>query len=160
LKVSLQKETAAGWSTVESGYFEPNIPTDKVRLSADGVDFGDDWFGLGSTTGSGTLSWEQGDGGMITPRLRGYLHLNNMAGVCARMKLVYRNSSWETVATSYGGVVCAPDNDHHYWSVDLAPYSSTQLDSVWVFMQTQGTNGSWNDVTGGNSNWIYRIGTY
>ena len=39
LKVSLQKETAAdGWSTVETDYFETNIPTDKVRLSADGVD--------------------------------------------------------------------------------------------------------------------------
>jgi uncharacterized cupin superfamily protein len=161
LKVSLQKETAAdGWSTVESDYFEPNIPTDKVRLSADGVDFGDDWFALGATTGSGTLSWQQGDGALITPRLQGYLHLNNMAGVCARMKLVYRNASWQPIATKYGGEVCAPDNDHHYWSVDLAPWSSTDIDSVRVSMQTQGTNGSWNDVTGSNSNWIYEIAVY
>ena len=58
LKVSIQSQTAAsGWSTVESKYFEPDVSPVKVRLTADGVDFGDDWFVGSSTTGSGTLDW-------------------------------------------------------------------------------------------------------
>jgi hypothetical protein len=89
VKVSVEKQTAAdGWPIVESGYFKTDMPTRKVRLSPDGFDFGDDWFIGSSATGSGTLDWGQGDGALLTPHLKGYLHLNNVAGHCARMKLV------------------------------------------------------------------------
>jgi hypothetical protein len=157
VKISLEKQTAAGWSTVESGYYKPNIAPDKVRLSADGVDLGDDWFVGSATTGSATLDWGQGDGALLTPHLQGYLHLNNIAGVCARVKLVYMTESYSTLATRYGGAVCAPDNGHHYWSVDLAPYSSTLIGAVQVSMQTQGTNGSWNDITSAGSGYTYEL---
>ena len=30
--------------------------------------------------------------------------------------------------------------------VDLAPFTSTQIDDVYVAMETEGTNGSWNQV--------------
>ena len=148
LKVSIQSQTAAnGWSTIESKYFEPNVFAPKVRLTADGVDFGDDWFVGSSTTGSGTLDWGQGDQATFMPRLRGYLHLNNMAGVCARIKLTYRDDTNTVLDTEYGGAVCAPDNHHYYWSVDLAPYHSSYIAEVDVAMQTQDTSGSWNTIS-------------
>jgi hypothetical protein len=43
--------------------------------------------------------------------------------------------------------VCAPDNHHYSWSVDLAPYHSSLIAEVDVAMQTQGTNGSWNTIS-------------
>ena len=156
LKVSIQSQTAAsGWSTVESKYFEPDVSPVKVRLTADGVDFGDDWFVGSSTTGSDTLDWGQGDQATFMPRLRGYLHLNNMAGVCARMKLTYRDETQKVIDTETGGVVCAPDNHHYSWSVDLAPYHSSLIAEVDVAMQTQGTNGSWNTISTYGSSYGY-----
>ena len=90
VKVSLQKQTAtSGWTTVESSYFDADFTTDKIKLTADGIDLGDDWWGVGGPLGSATVSWAPGEDGAITPRVNGSLYLNNMAGVCARMKIYY-----------------------------------------------------------------------
>ena len=86
VKVSLQKETASGWSTVESYYFKPNLPSDKVFHDANGVDFGGDTLGIDSPVGSATVDWTQGEGMNLTPHLRGTLYLNNVAGLCAESK--------------------------------------------------------------------------
>ena len=98
------------------------------------------------STGSATVSWAPGEDGAITPRVNGSLYLNNMAGVCARMKIYYWSADEDLFATKYGGQVCSPDNGLHSWTVDLAPFTSTQIDDVYVAMETEGTNGSWNQV--------------
>ncbi len=146
VKVSLQKETASGWSIVESAYFKPTLDTTKVRLTADGVDFGDDYWGVSSPIGSGTLEWGQGEGMNLTPHLRGYIWLNNVAGLCARVDLTYFTLSGAVLAEKHGGSVCAPDNSRYTASVDLAPYTSDQISSVAVNLQTQGSDGSWNGI--------------
>ena len=147
VKVSLQKQTAtSGWTTVESSYFDADFTTDKIKLTADGIDLGDDWWGVGGPLGSATVSWAPGEDGAITPRVNGSLYLNNMAGVCARMKIYYWSADEDLFATKYGGQVCSPDNGLHSWTVDLAPFTSTQIDDVYVAMETEGTNGSWNQV--------------
>ena len=57
VKVSLQKQTAtSGWTTVESSYFDADFTTDKIKLTADGIDLGDDWWGVGGPLGSATVS--------------------------------------------------------------------------------------------------------
>ena len=147
VKVSLQKQTAtSGWTTVESSYFDADFTTDKIKLTGDGIDLGDDWWGVGGPLGSATVSWTGGEDGAITPRVNGTLYLNNMAGVCARMKIYYWSADNDLLATKYGGQVCSPDNGLHSWTVDLAPFTSTQIDDVYVAMETEGTNGSWNQV--------------
>jgi hypothetical protein len=146
VKVSVEKETASGWSIVESAYFKPTLSQDKVRMTADGVDFGDDWFVGSAPTGSGTMDWQQGEGMNLTPHLRGYLHLNNVAGLCARVSLRYYDEAGALLSTQHGGPACAPDNSHNVWYVDLAPYTSDRIDNVTVALQTQHTDGSWQDI--------------
>lgn len=41
LKVSLKKKTAGGWSTVDSETFPVDTTDDNVKITEDGVDFGD-----------------------------------------------------------------------------------------------------------------------
>lgn len=147
VKVSLQKQTArAGWTTVESKYFGPDFTADKVRLTSDGVDFGDGTWGIGSPLGSGRMAWVRKEDGMITPRLTGGLFLNNMGGTCARMLMTYVDAGGGEIATEHGGSVCSPDNARHRWDIDLDPFSSTRIDSVVVAMQTQATNGTWHTI--------------
>jgi hypothetical protein len=88
MKISLQKKTASGWSTVESATYEVDTSDDKVKITEDGVDFGDLSFELGAPLGHGDMSWEL-DGAQVAPRLLGGLHLNNSSGVCARINLRY-----------------------------------------------------------------------
>ena len=78
-----------------------------------------------------------------------------MAGVCARTKLTYLDQTQKVIDTETGGVVCAPDNHHYSWSVDLAPYHSSLIAEVEVEMQTQGTNGSWNTISTSGSSYGY-----
>ncbi|MFN8110475.1 MAG: hypothetical protein U0Y82_11625 [Thermoleophilia bacterium] len=149
MKVSVQKQTnGKDWSIVESAYVDPGFHSDGVSLSADGVDFGDGRFFLGTTMGYGTVSFARSDGGYLTPRLTGTLWLNNVSGVCARMTMTFRTQSGTFLATKEGGRVCAPDNDLHAFGIDLAPYTSRNIHWVDIGVQTQGSNGSWNDVEG------------
>ena len=106
---------------------------------------------------SGDLYWHH-DNGSYSTHLTGEIRLDDANGSCARMRLVYFDDGAE-LATKYGGTVCAEDgkahsysvdlnpyNGLHSWTVDLAPFTSTQIDDVYVAMETEGTNGSWNQV--------------
>ncbi len=151
VKVSVQKQTAAGgsdFSIVESAYASPGTTSDNIEFTSKGVDFGgSQWSWVTSEpTGVASLYWNLGDGPEITPRLIGYIWLNNVAGLCARMNLRYYSESGALLAEKHGGSACAGDNDLHAVSVDLQPYTSTQIYKVEVQLQTQGKNGSWNVV--------------
>ena len=39
--------------------------------------------------------------------------------------------------------MCAPDNGHHAFTVNLAPYDSTKIGQVTVQLQTLAANGNW-----------------
>ncbi|MFN8110476.1 MAG: hypothetical protein U0Y82_11630 [Thermoleophilia bacterium] len=147
VKVSVQTKTAShDWSILESSYFKPDLHVDNVRMGSDGVDFGDWRWLLGTTEGAGTMSWDRGDGAKITPHLRGDLWLNNVAGVCARVRMRYYSTSGSLLADEHGGPACASDNSLQGWNVDLATYTGTSIGKVVVTMQTQAANGSWNTV--------------
>jgi hypothetical protein len=151
LKVSVEKQTASGgssFSIVESTYVSPSTWPDGIEITSKGVDFGGGTFSTFTSepTEYGSVYWNRGDSGEITPRLMGYIWLNNVAGLCARMNLKYYTESGTYLTEKPGGSGCAPDNNLHAISVDLQPYTSTQVGKVTVQLQTQGTNGSWNLV--------------
>jgi hypothetical protein len=152
LKVSVEKQTAAGgsdFSIVESAYVSPGTTADNVEFTSKGVDFGgSQWsWATAEPTGPASLYWNRGDGAEITPRLMGYIWLNNAAGTCARMNLRYYTDSGALLAERHGGSGCAADDSLYAVSVDLQPYTSTQVYKVEVQLQTQKNNGSW-DVIG------------
>jgi hypothetical protein len=147
VKVSLQKEQTetSDWEIVESAYFKPTLLQDTVKLSSDGVDFGDSNWGVGGPLGSATVDWQQGDGMNLTPRIRGTLYLNNVAGLCARIDMVYESTT-AIIGEEHSGRACAPDNSRYAATIDTAPLTSDQIYDVLVKLQTQSADGSWHDV--------------
>jgi hypothetical protein len=59
------------------------------------------------------------------------------------MNLRYLTEGGMFLHSEAGGQVCAPDNVHHSWSVDLQPYTSSDVGKVDVQVQTLAANGSW-----------------
>jgi hypothetical protein len=116
---------------------------DGVQLTSAGFDFGDDTFEDGAPTGNGTLNWVL-ENGQVTPKLQGTLHLKNVS-TCARMRMHYLNGT-ALLTTREGGRVCAPDNAHHAWSVNLSPYSDIAITSVIVSIESQDVAGNWQAV--------------
>jgi hypothetical protein len=162
LEVSVEHQLSNGvWSSVGSSWSTLNTYVDESvtmfsenSLGTDGYDFGDDtWDPFHPTPmGGGTIVWELSNG-EITPHLRGVLHLNNVAGDCARMKIQYYADDDtdsdvfpELLTTVHGGTVCAPDNGHYRWSVDRRDYSSPNIQHVRVSMESFQSNGTWMEV--------------
>jgi hypothetical protein len=143
VEVGLQKKTATGWSTVETRTVSANVHADNVKITEQGADLGGQDFAAGAPIGSAQLDWNLDDG-VVEPRLTGYLHLDNSGGLCARINLRYLTEGGSFLTREAGGEVCAEDNSHHRFSVDLAPYDSSKIGKVKVQLQTRGTNGSWN----------------
>jgi hypothetical protein len=143
VEVGLQKKTATGWSTVETRRLYVDERPDNVRITEQGADVGGHDFAAGAPAGSAQLAWNLEDG-VFEPRLTGYLHLNNSAGLCARINLRYLTEGGSLLTREAGGDVCAGDNGHQRFSIDLSPYDSSRIGKVKVQLQTQGTNGSWN----------------
>jgi hypothetical protein len=148
VRVSVQKETFSGWSTTTSLTYTADTHDDDFEITEDGVDFGGPTWSLGQPTTPGGIEWLLSTNGYVTPILRGAIHLNNSAGVCARMNMRYLTESGSLLASRAGGTVCSPDNGHHYWSVSLMPYVSNQIGQVQVQLQTLGSNGVY--VTAGS----------
>jgi hypothetical protein len=141
VKVSIRDGDAIGWSTAVYGTYYAVPPTDAVKITASGADFGSSGFFLGEPTGNGWLSWNLADG-VVTPRLTGTLHLNNVASQCARMNMRYLTEAGTFITSRLGGTVCAPGNSHYTWSVDLDNYTGV-VGKVTVELQTQDTSGNW-----------------
>jgi hypothetical protein len=147
VKVTLQRERSDHtWESRGSDWSTLSTSNDNVRIS-DGIGdifaFGNgtmDPLTPGSTTGYGNLEW-QFTGGRIRPHLTGTLHLNNVAGICARMRLEYYSDEGY-LTTDYGGTVCADDNSHHSWTVDQDDYEATNIRSVEVAIQSE-EDGFW-----------------
>lgn len=146
IRVSIEKLTATKeWTTVGSQTITLGPIEDRVKITKDGFDFGGDTFLVGAPTNSGVVTWVRSEG-RVTPRLVGTLHINNAASVCARMRIAYLSATATLLADEFGGTVCAPDNHHHSWAVDLAPFGHHELVSITIHLETQGTDGMWRTV--------------
>lgn len=147
VKVTVEKQTTPGgaFATADYGYYHPDIVADDVKITESGFDFGDEWWGVGAPIGDGHVLWPMEDG-RITPLLSGTLHLNDVAGGCARMNLRYLTESGTFIASRAGGTVCASDNDHHEFTVSLDPYTSNTIGKVNVQLQSLNVDGSYSVV--------------
>jgi hypothetical protein len=116
------------------------IDYDAVKLTAVDYDFGSSGYAFAEPTGSGDLHFHHESGG-IRPHLLGTLHLNNADDTCARMRLEYYDDTGAWLQTRYGGEVCAFDDQHDSWSVDLDPYKDPDIDSVRVSVQRENLSG-------------------
>ena len=117
------------------------LDTDDVKLTAAKVDFGNGSFNLvlDKPTGAGQVEWNVVTG-FYTPRVTGYLWLNNAKGTYARMHVSYWDGGGNYIDTRHGGVVHATDNNVRAWSVDLSPLTQYQIVEVHVCTET-GTDG-------------------
>jgi hypothetical protein len=121
------------------------IDTDTVKLTDNDIDFGNDTFVLGAPLGSGSVEWDI-VGGFYTPRLTGTLHLDGASGKYARMHIAYYDGGGGYIDTRHGGIVRAPDNGHHDWSVDLSPITLAQITEVEVCTEISNNGVSFTQV--------------
>jgi hypothetical protein len=147
VEVAVMKINALGEFVAASGIYYVNTFADGVFIDRAGVDFGSEAWNSGSPVGPGYMEWPL-TGSSVRPHLTGSLHLNNSNGACARMFLRYLTESGALLAERAGGTVCASDNGHHEWDVDLDPYESDLIGQVEVQLQTLAINGNY--VTAGS----------
>ena len=110
---------------------EAAIDTDLVRLTDNGIDFGDGSFIAGAPIGSGSVEWDIVSG-FYTPRLFGTIHLDGVSGRYGRMHICYWDGGGGYIDTRHSRTRRAPDNGHHEWSVDVSPVNLMQITEVHV----------------------------
>ncbi len=146
VKVSVEKKTASqDWQSVGSQRVKLITTHSSVKITEDGFDFGGQTFIGSGPTNSGEIAWSW-SGGQITPHLTGTLHINNAASACARMRIEYYSATDERLSDQYGGKVCAVDNKHHSWNVDLKPFDDGKIVWVRVSLQNLGADEVWRTV--------------
>jgi hypothetical protein len=116
------------------------VDTDPVQLLSDGYDFGDSTFSGTGPTGYGSLAFEY-TGGQIKPHLTGTLHLDGVKDTCARMRMESFDGAGKMLDKSFGGTVCADDDDYQPYTVDLAPYADPSIDYVEVALEKETATG-------------------
>jgi hypothetical protein len=118
------------------------VDFDDVDMTSVGFDFGSgdgDWTAWnGEPDHWGDLMWSY-ENGQVSAHLTGGLYLDGVVGDCARMRLDYFDGDGDTLATRWGGTVCAPDNQLHYWIVDLDEYSSPYIAELKISIEKQTT---------------------
>ncbi len=143
VEISLMRQFASsGWSSVGSKTVTVGPYADAVKLTTNGFDFGSDAFLGSGPSGSGTLTWRWTSDG-IEPHLDGTLHLTDVAGACARVRLDDYDVDGDLLGSSIGGGVCATDDSHQEWTVDLGTFSDWDLVKTKISLQTLGTDGIW-----------------
>jgi hypothetical protein len=118
------------------------IDNDPVQLLSNKFDFGDNTFVAGAPLGSGNVAWDYSNG-IVSPLVTGTLHLRNAAGLCARMRLEQYDRAGGLLFTTLGGTVCAPDNAHHAFAVNLNPTGNALTDNVLVSIERTTPAGGW-----------------
>jgi hypothetical protein len=114
----------------------------EVKITEPNYDFGSEgWDGFGAPWGPGDMHFHEEANGVISPHLLGYLHINNASGACARMHLDYYTEAGDHIVTEHGGEVCAGDNSHHHWRVDLQPFESADIYSVEIAIDARAGSG-------------------
>ena len=117
-----------------------------VKITSTGFDFGSRNLLAGRPQRSGELAWWVDDDNAPLAALDGYLHLNDVEGACARMRLRYKTSGGALVAERFGGTVCVDDDDHHVFDVSLSPYSDRTVHEVEISLMRQFASSGWSSV--------------
>ena len=81
--------------------------------------------------------------GIVSPQATGTLHLRNAAGLCARMRLEQFSRAGALLVTTVGGTVCAANNAHQTFAVNLNPAGNALTDNVLVSIERTNAGGGW-----------------
>ncbi len=129
---SSNEPTGNNTGTVNTDWYDNYTDLDAIKLTGNQVKFGDGtWDPLFTApVGWGSVYWSIVDG-FYTPRLTGYIHLNNASGKYGRMHISYWYAG-EHIDTRHGGSVRASDDDHHKWKVDLSPLNQGHITEAHV----------------------------
>ena len=137
----------SGGSSTPSSWDEADIDTDLVRITDNGIDFGDNTLFIGGApVGFGSVVWSIVDG-FYTPRLIGGFHLAGVSGQYGRMHISYWDGSGEHIDTRHSRTRFAPDNDHYAWPVDVSPVNLRQITEVHVCTEISDDGIDWEQVT-------------
>jgi hypothetical protein len=146
-KVTINLITTTGLGSNILGAHTVNFgpyPND-VLVKAQGWDIGGLDFSGNAPTGPGVGTWTYNLG----PRfhLDATLHAKKVGGDCARVQLEYLNSLGVAIGTENGGTVCASDNGHQPWTVNLGgTFTSTAVTAVNVNLQTLNALGNYQNA--------------
>ena len=123
---------------------------DVVQLTGDGIDLGGGTFDTttGNPTGYAPVRWSIDDGD-ATASVSATLFLDDMAGMCGRVELRYRDEAGTLVDTVDGANWCPTTNAEESHIETLAAAPSSQIFKVEVAMQTSPNKAKkvWSDVT-------------
>ena len=119
---------------------------DRPKITNQGIDFGLNWDGFGAPINGGELHWHTESNGNVDPHVVGNLYLNNSSGTRARMKIEYFDAAHNEIGEEWGGIVDAPDNGLHVFSVDLEPFEAPNVYHVHVSTTTEGAPNVFNEV--------------
>ena len=119
--------------------------TDIIKLTGEGIDFGDNtWSGSGPI-GVGSVQWAV-TCGFYSARVVGTLHLDGVSAGFGRMHVGYFNAGTE-VDTRHGGIVRAPDADHQPFSVDISSPAGEHVTEVQVCIEISNNGVDFDAVT-------------
>jgi hypothetical protein len=122
---------------------------DTVQLLGDGIDLGGGTFDTttGNPTSSVLVKWSIDDG-LATASLSPTLFLDDMAGMCGRAELRYRDEAGTLVDTVDGSTWCPTSNAEEHHTETLAAAPSSQIFQVEIAMQTSPSKNKkvWSDV--------------
>jgi hypothetical protein len=127
------------------------VDTDNPRIVGTNVDFGSLVIdpaglldGIFQPGGSGTLEWESDDG-VITPRLKGWMYTNNLAGTAAKMRIQYyaegENGNYVHLATRGSAEKRPVNDDFELTEIDMAPYGDPSVVRVVISTTVENANG-------------------
>jgi hypothetical protein len=133
LVVAVVAALVAGAAHAGTGYL---VDTDSVSTIGSGTSF---------EFRKGEVDWYWGSG-EISAHLGGEIKIDEANGSCARMRLEYFNDSVEIGTPTYGGTVCAPDSDSHYYTVDLNSWGSPDIDLIKVSLEKETASTGWSTV--------------
>ena len=141
--VAVEKETVNGWETQAETTVGMSTHRDYFTVLRDGVDIaGTGWAG-GAPTSDASVSWPIDDG-LVTPEFTMRLHMEDLGGVCGRIKVRYLTEDDAFLDSGKSTQRCPGDNNHYGYLADIPPYTSGEIGKVEVIAQTR-AGGQWND---------------
>jgi hypothetical protein len=120
------------------------VATDRPLISGPDRDFGNNLF-LGTPLNGGIINWDV-TGNIVTPLISGQLWLNNLSGVCHRVRVVYHDAAHNEIGTSETGLKCPPNNRTNQYVISIIPFGAPGINHVIIQIQQQNSNGSFSTV--------------
>lgn len=126
-------------------YIQTYIGSSNIKITEKNFDFGDKLFVLGEPADNGYLDWRIING-EISVTLDGFLHLDDVQGLCGRIRMDYYTGKHIYWTTKYSQNYCPSDDKHHSWHLTLNPYTSSKVNEVKISIEKLTATSDWTTV--------------